>query len=119
MQLFDLTHVGLERALHGAAVRQAALADNIANVDTPGYRRRDVDFASALESAFASGSPEAVGSLSFRADVDGSAPVRADGSTVDIDREATASARNGLTYQALTSVLRAREEILRSAMGVA
>jgi flagellar basal-body rod protein FlgB len=118
MQLFDLTHVGLERALQGAAVRQAAIADNIANVDTPGYRRRDVDFQSALRDAFADGR-DAVDGLRFSAELDGSAPVRLDGSTVDVDREASAQARNGMTYQALTSVLKAREDILRSAIGVA
>ena len=36
--------LGLERALSGASLRQAAIAENIANVNTPGYRRKDVDF---------------------------------------------------------------------------
>ncbi|MBE3595475.1 MAG: flagellar basal body rod protein FlgB [Hydrogenibacillus sp.] len=38
----------LKTALDGVALRQAALAENIANVDTPGYRRFDV----VLQEAF-------------------------------------------------------------------
>ena len=45
MELFDTTQIGLERALSGSALRQQAIAQNIANVNTPGYRRQDVDFA--------------------------------------------------------------------------
>src|SRR4051794_37870740 len=48
MELFDTTQIGLERALSGASLRQQAIAQNIANVNTPGYRRQDVDFQSAL-----------------------------------------------------------------------
>jgi flagellar basal-body rod protein FlgB len=44
--------------------------------------------------------------------------VRADGNTVDIDRESAAQASNGLEYEALSQVLKARDEILQTAIGV-
>ena len=53
MELFDTTQLGLERALErccGCASRRSR--QNIANVNTPGYRRQDVDFQSALPAAW-------------------------------------------------------------------
>ena len=46
--LFDTTQLALERAIGGAAQRHAALASNLANVNTPDYQRVDVDFHTAL-----------------------------------------------------------------------
>jgi flagellar basal-body rod protein FlgB len=119
MEIFDTTQLALSAAMSGAAQRQNALADNIANVDTPGYRRKDVDFHQALQGAMAAGDRPAMDSMSFSPQEDASAsPVRADGNTVDIDREAAAQASNGLEYEALSQVLKARDDILQTAMGV-
>jgi len=41
----------LERALDAAALREQVLANNIANIDTPGFKRSDVDFNAALRQA--------------------------------------------------------------------
>ena len=117
MELFDTVHVALERALSGSALRHEALAENLANVNTPGYRRKDVDFQGALRSAMESGK-SAVSDTTMETVTDASAPMRADGNSVDVDAEAAGLAKNGLEYQALTSVLRSRDDILRSAMGV-
>ena len=51
MELFDSTQQLLMGALHGAAARQSALAQNLANANTAGYQRVDVDFHSALQQA--------------------------------------------------------------------
>ena len=48
---------------------------------------------------------------------DASAQVRADGSTVDADTEAAAQARNGLEYETLVQVSKARVDIIEAAMG--
>ena len=48
---------------------------------------------------------------------DASAQVRADGSTVDADVEAAAQARNGLEYETLVQVSKARVDIIEAAMG--
>ena len=117
MQLFDTTQLGLERALSGAAARQTALASNIANANTPGYKPRDVDFHSALQAAFSSDDPsKAVPSAGF-AETTQTDVMRPDGSGIDVDVESAKMAQNGLEYQALTQVLRGRIEILQSAIG--
>ena len=115
MQLFDTARLALERALTGASMRHAALSENIANVNTPGYQRKDVDFHSALQAAMPGGSA-AVGATGFAVETDGSAPVRADGNSVDIDTENAGLAQNALEYEALGQVLKARDEILRAAI---
>jgi flagellar basal-body rod protein FlgB len=118
MEIFDTTQLALAAAMTGAAQRQNAIADNIANVDTPGYQRKDVDFHAALRGAMAAGGA-ALDGMTFSPAVDPTAaPVRADGNTVDIDRESAAEASNGLEYEALSQVLKARDDIIQTAIGV-
>jgi flagellar basal-body rod protein FlgB len=117
MDLFDTTQIALERAMSGTSARQAALAENLANANTPGYQRRDVDFQSALASAIGEGK-HAVERTSLRTVVDTSAPLRADGSNVDVEREGASLARAGLEHDALVSVAGVRHNILRAAMGI-
>ena len=114
--LFDTTQNALEAAISGAAQRQQALAANLANVNTPGYQRVDVDFHGALAAAI--DSPEALHSVSFSPARDASAgAVRADGSTVDVDSESARLAANALEHQAAVQVAHARIGILKAAMG--
>jgi flagellar basal-body rod protein FlgB len=114
--LFDTTQLALERAIEGAGKRHEALAANLANANTPGYQRVDVDFHGALTSAM--DSREALSSLSFSPARDASAgAVRADGSTVDVDAESAKLAANALEHQAAVQVAHARIGILKAAMG--
>ncbi|SEH14697.1 flagellar basal body rod protein FlgB [Thermoleophilum album] len=115
MQLFDLTQTALEAAIRGASLRQGLLASNLANVNTPGYQRRDLDFHAALRAALAAGDPE---NVQFAPTFAAAGPMRADGNTVDPDREAAEIAKNGLDFEALVRVARARISILETAMGV-
>jgi flagellar basal-body rod protein FlgB len=117
LNLFDTTQLGLERAVAGAAQRQATLAGNIANANTPGYQRRDVDFHSALSAAMKDGR-SAIQQVSFNAETAPGATMRADGNSVDIDVESANMASNALEYEALVSVARGRIDVLESAMGV-
>ena len=116
MTLFDVTQLSLETAIRGSAMRQTTLAANVANANTPGYRRQDVDFHGALKSAMESGAN--VEHVAFSAGVDSAAAMQADGNGVDIDVESANLAKNGLEYEALVSVASARIAILKSAMGV-
>jgi flagellar basal-body rod protein FlgB len=114
VEIYDTTQSALEKAIVGASARQQAIAENLANVDTPGYQRVDVDFHTTLRNAMASGDLK---DATFSPHRDASAQVRADGSTVDADVEAAAQARNGLEYETLVSVSKARIDIIEAAMG--
>jgi flagellar basal-body rod protein FlgB len=120
MSLFDGTQLALEAAMRGASLRQTLLTDNLANVDTPGYQRRDVDFHAALRAAEASAdaSGSTLNDLAFQPTTDASRTVRADGSGIDPDQEAATLAENALEYQALVQVDGARNGILQTAIGV-
>ena len=116
LSLFDITHVALERALSGAALRQRTLNENLANANVPGYQRRDVDFHGTLQQAMRGGAP-ALERTGFAAQETGEGAVRPDGGTVDPDREATLLAQNALEYEALAAVIKGRSSILRTAIG--
>ena len=118
MGLFDTTQLGLEQALSGAALRQRAIANNIANANTAGFKRSDVDFHSALAEAL--GAPDAqskLEGLSFKTETDTSSATRADGNNVDIDQEMANLSQTSLEYQSLVTVSRARLSMLQIAMG--
>ena len=116
MTLFDSTSLVLQKAMSGAALRQSVLSSNLANANTPGYVRRDVDFGESLRDALADGRD--VASVEFSPTVDQNAVLRADGNGVDVDTEGAALAENSLHYEALVSISAARLDILRYAMGV-
>ena len=118
--LFDTTQNALEAAISGAATRQQALAANLANANTPGYQRVDVDFHSSLAAALGSqDAGEALHSVKFAPQVDAAGATRADGSSVDVDAESAKLSANGLEYEQLAAAAKTRLDILRTAMGVA
>jgi flagellar basal-body rod protein FlgB len=115
MSLADTTQVTLESAMRGAWLRQTLLTNNVANADTPGYQREDVNFEQTLRSALAN--EESPAQIQFQPQVQpGSAGPG--GNSVDIDQESALLAENGLDYNAIVQVLGTRNEIMRSAMGV-
>lgn len=118
MALFDTTQLGLEAAIRASGARQQAIAQNLANANTPGYRRVDVKFADALGAAMKDDDTHGLDAFTPAAKVDDSAPVRVDGNSVDVDRENAESAKNGLLYESLVAVARTRQDIIRSAIGV-
>ena len=118
--LFDITQLALERAIEGAGKRHEALAANLANANTPGYQRVDVEFHGALASAMERGEDAkgALHAMTFAPARDASAGAqRADGSTVDVESESAKLAANALEHQAAVQVAHARIGILKAAMG--
>ena len=115
MALVDPTQQLLETAMRGAWQRQTALTGNIANADTPGYQRKDVDFESTLSAAMSSGEP--LSEVQFQVESEPQS-VGPNGESISLDEESAQLAQNGLDYQALTQVLGARNQIVRSAIGL-
>jgi flagellar basal-body rod protein FlgB len=118
MPLFDTTQLGLEAAIRASGVRQQAIAQNLANANTPGYRRQDVSFTDALGAAMRADDRAGLDAFTPAPQADGTAAVRVDGNSVDIDRENAEQAKNGILYESLVAVARTRQDILRSAIGV-
>ena len=115
MALVDSTQQVLEAAMRGSWLRQTALTNNLANAETPGYQRQEVNFESTLQSAMDGGQP--VDQLQFQAET---VPTETgpNGAGVSVDQESARLAENGLDYQALTQVAGARNSMIRSAIGI-
>jgi flagellar basal-body rod protein FlgB len=116
-------------ALKVQSKRLEVLANNLANVDTPNYKARDIDFRAALAQ---SGSPEAAvplattdakhlsvdptseqgANLKYRVPL---APAL-DGNTVDAQQEQAAFAENTVRYQSTLTFLSARFKNLLTAI---
>jgi flagellar basal-body rod protein FlgB len=119
VDLFDTSIVGIEKAMQGSLLRQQVLANNIANANTPGYQRSDVDFQSALAQAFSSGTPSTsqLDQITFSPQAAANGAMQVDGNTVDINTENADLSENTLDYQALESVMGTRMSILKTAIG--
>ena len=104
-----------QTALNLRAARQELLASNIANADTPNYKAKDIDFASALQGALSGSAeklpmvttaPSHLGGTTGESVMGAQVKYRtvlqpsADGNTVDMDVERAQFADNALRYEA-------------------
>lgn len=105
----------LAAALDGLATRQNVIADNIANVDTPGFRATSVDFESSLASALQRGQMPADGVSPVLRPTN--APVGADGNNVDLRKESLSAVQSQFQYQMMTRAVSDRFGILTTAAG--
>jgi flagellar basal-body rod protein FlgB len=115
MSILDTTQLALEAAMRGSMLRQSLLTDNLANADTPGYQRQDVNFQSTLANAVSAGQP--VDQVTFQPYTQPGV-VSADGNGVNAEQESANLAENGILYQDLTEIASTREQILKTAMGL-
>jgi len=108
--------------------RSAILADNIANADTPGYKAKDLDFATALANAKSrqSSSISRTHEKHFQISTDMRQEVKfrnveqtdtGDGNSVDIHRERNAFSQNSMEYQASLNFLNSKISGLKKAVG--
>jgi flagellar basal-body rod protein FlgB len=104
----------LAQILDTASLRHRVIAQNVANVNTPGYRRMEVSFEADLARAFESKRGESAELRPRVIVADG--PERVDGNTVDIDREMNDMAKNALLYQAAAQIVTSRIGSLRAAI---
>ncbi len=115
----------LEKAMDAAALRQRTIAHNIANINTPGFKRRTVSFEAGLRQALGLGSqlslrrshprhlPSAGSNLIPEVEQDKATTMRTDGNNVDIDREMVDLAQNSLNFNLAAQQLNTRLAMLR------
>jgi flagellar basal-body rod protein FlgB len=95
----------MQRAMSRTTQRHAMLVDNLANVNTPNYKRKDMDFSIKLEQEMGSGASH-LNELQDEArqqDEDGTS-MRVDGNNVDLEHEVMSLAETELHYQTLTDM---------------
>ena len=121
----------LEKALDASWLRNETISQNMANEDTPGYKRKVVSFEKYLDSAVADRKiplrrtdPRHIDPAlanddptEIKVETDNeSTSVRLDGNNVDIDNEAASMAKNTIKYNVLIQTLNAGYGKVKSAI---
>ena len=102
------SYLAAKKTLDAVAVRQEAIANNIANLETPGYKRVDLDpsFRAELDRACASGDANQIAALKPTLSVDAAAvPNSRDGNTVSLENEMMQLNQNAMTHTLETQML--------------
>lgn len=105
----------LASALDGLATRQRVIADNIANVDTPGFRATSVDFEASLAAALQRGEIPLSGVAPVTAPTD--TPVGPNGNNVDLRKESLAAIQSQFQYQMMSRAVSDRHALVTTAAG--
>lgn len=128
----DKTFNILIQGMDGASLRHQVLSNNIANIDTPDFKRQDVDFVSQLKREMASnmsgGSPLVLTRTNERhvtskGEAHGQARivttdgrVREDGNNINIDAEMAKKAENEIYYNFLASSVINKYKLIANAI---
>lgn len=126
----DATARCLKLALDGLSTRQQVISNNIANVDTPGFKGGEVNFETQLRQVlergkakllttshpahFASLSASPASADSLVVTPTNNMTLRNDGNNVDIDREMAKLAETTILYDALSQQMSAKLALLKS-----
>lgn len=130
-KLFGTTQAAMARAMDGLSMRQRAIAENIANADTPHYQRLDVSFEGQMAQALGKTrsevplavtspmhlsleGPQSLEDLRFGPQTVSDSTMRNDGNNVDVDTEMMRLAQTSLTYNALADLTKRKMSVLRS-----
>jgi flagellar basal-body rod protein FlgB len=95
----------LEAGLRAAGLRQAAIANNIANLATPGFRRTVLPFERVLAEAVAAGRPLPQADLLAALEQSDDGPLNENGNNVELDLEVGDLVKNSLFYKTYMRLL--------------
>jgi flagellar basal-body rod protein FlgB len=109
----DVTSVALKVALDGLAVRQRTTADNVANIETPGFLAGRVDFESSLAQAIQDGGNVSAVTPTMSRSMD---PTRTDGNNVNLDDETLLDEKTQMAYQLVLRAASDQMGFLRTAL---
>lgn len=102
MNLFDMSITQLEKSMDLRIDNQRVIASNLANVDTPGYKARRLDFEASMTQALADVADPAV------INVSNEQGIGLDGNNVDMDAELGEMSRNKTMYTLTAQILAAK-----------
>ncbi len=106
-------------AIEFARENHRVIGQNLANVNTPGYKTAELSFQdllSKIETGSEQGTNGEKGSINFETREADGLQVRTDGNNVDMDREVARLKKNALAYQTLTQLLGSKMSMLQRAI---
>ncbi len=112
--LESVTATALASALDGLSLRQRAIAENIANINTPGYQAKRVQFEDALRAAIADGTGATDATVHRSLE-----PTRLNGNNVNLDTETLSNIDTVLRFQFAAQALNGQATSISKAIGQA
>lgn len=109
----------LEKMLDVSAIKHKVIANNIANINTPGYKKMEISFSDQLEKVIKDTSNDKFDTIQPKiviAENDNNDTVRNDGNNVDMDKEISALMKNTLSYNIYSQLLAKKMELVKSAI---
>lgn len=107
----------LNQLMSAAQLRQGVISQNLANVNTPGYQRLDVQFEDLLAEHLKSETSAGAAVPQPRVVAEQGLNNRSDGNNVDIDREIGQLNRNAMLFQTYSQVMSSQFDLMRRAIG--
>ncbi|HIJ70252.1 MAG TPA: flagellar basal body rod protein FlgB [Planctomycetes bacterium] len=108
----------LEAGLKAESSRQKAIANNIANMNTPGFRRSDIRFEELLARTIDSGDPVEASELEAEFYQPKTTRIKGNGNDVSLDTEVGSMVKNTLLYKTYTLLLKKKYRQIESAIRV-
>jgi flagellar basal-body rod protein FlgB len=98
----------VEKALGIRSFYHKVLAGNIANVETPNYKEKDIDFFSEIQKRMAGTS-----SIEVKEKTDDDGMNSIDGNTVNIEKQMVKMTENSMIYSSLIQVITKKFSMMR------
>lgn len=98
----------IERYMDLVSTRQKLVVSNIANIDTPGYKAKDIDFQFEFISQIEGQSPNVIDTPGL--------VVKSDGNNVSLDREARLLSENALRFNVASNLMKTQLKTIESAI---
>lgn len=108
----------LEAGIRAESFRQRAIANNIANLETPGYRRIDVKFEELLAKALNSPGAVDLSEVEPQVHQPQKTPIKSNGNDVNLEGEIGQMVKNTLRYKAYIRLLNKKYNQIELAIGV-
>ena len=108
----------LEAGIRAESLRQRAIANNIANLETPGYRRIDIKFEELLAKALNSPGVVDMSEVEPQIHQPKQTPIKSNGNDVDFEGEVGQMVKNTLRYKAYIRLLNKKYNQIELAIGV-
>lgn len=106
----------LEAGLRAEGLRQQAVANNIANLQTNGYRRVDVNFEAVLNKALKGQTPLKPNTLEIDLYQTRNTPINVNGSDVSLDSEVGEMIKNSIRHRTYALLMKKRYQQMDAAM---
>ncbi|MEN6384732.1 MAG: flagellar basal body rod protein FlgB [Phycisphaerales bacterium] len=112
-EIFDVIGAGIKME----GLRQKTIANNVANLQTPGYRRVDVKFQDVLAKALESDGNE-INDIDPEIFQPGETSVKSNGNDVNLEMEVGQMVKNSLTYKTYIRILEKKYQQVDMAMDI-